>query len=908
MTLLARLRSWTSTLLRRSRFEQRLESELHFHVQCRTADLIRSGLSASDAARQAKLEFGGIESHKSDVRGALGVRVWDELAIDLRYGWRMLRKSPAFTAIALLSLALGIGANTAVFTVARQVMMQTLAVPHPEQLRLLKADCGRNFAIHSMWGSCTWDDDGVLRTGSFPYPTYLALRQQNRWLHDLFAFKTVRGLNTTIDGDAQVATGQLVSGNLFKEIAVAPSLGRPITEQDDRPAAAPVVMISDAFWAKRFGRSHQVIGKTIRIATTPVTIIGVTPAGFTGVDSAQVTPDFFLPIATEKIAVLWSKRDLLDDTKMWWVEVMGRARSGVSDLKARAALDVTLSQSVLSAQPIKKDEQIPHLRIASGARGENELGRFYAKPIYVLFTMVGLVLLLACANLANLMLSRSMARQREMGVRMALGATRARVLRQWLTESLMLSMLGGVGGLVLAYFAHGIIPRLLADPWSPPPFSLRMDVPVFLFTIGVSTGAGMLFGIFPAWQATRTNVSSELKDASSTVKGRNRAWTSKAIVVSQIALSMLLVVAAGLFSRTLLRLKTGDLGFDPHNVLVFDLALPTSQYPPAKATAMLYTIEQRFASSAGVDAVTASVIPLVGNNMWNDDFAIDGVPKDPRNPPFVNMNAVGATFFSAMKVPIIAGRAFTDHDDESAPKVAIANVALVKHYFGDMDPIGRTINKGKTQIIGICANTKYSDLKDDPPQLYLPYRQLGEDFDGRLTFEVRTKGATQALIGPLRAIVHAVDPDLPLVNVRTETGQIEQTVSQERIFATLASAFGVLALVLATVGIYGIMSYAVSRRTNEIGVRMALGAQTRQVLIMILREASSMAIVGIVIGLCAALLLSRFVASMLFGVRPSDPLTLFTAALLLLIVALLAGWAPARRASSIQPMQALRHE
>ena len=546
-----------------------------------------------------------------------------------------------------------------------------------------------------------------------------------------------------------------------------------------------------------------------------------------------------------------------------------------------------------------------------GSRGEGEVGRKFSKPAYVLMALAGFVLLLACANLANLLLARASSRQREMSVRLALGAGRSRILRQMFTESLFLSIAGGAAGLVLGYCGRNAIPRLLSSTWETPTSNVPFDWKIFGFTAAISIFTGLLFGLAPAWQAARTQVSSGLKNNAQSVTQRSRNLTGKSIVVVQIALSMLLLVGAGLFVRTLMNLNGSRLGFRPDGILLFDLQPPRTRYAAPRDIALYHRIEERLRSVPGVSAVTLSDITLISDSVSNSDFSPDGLPKKPEGEQSADVIATGQDFFSTMGIPIVAGRAFNNTDTETSPLVAIVNQKLVQQFFpASINPIGRSFKASDKHItiVGICADAKYDNLRDDPPAtFYLPYRQQ-LDGEQSMTYEISTPMKPAAIVPALRAAIASVDKDIPLLDVRTQQGQIDDTTRQERIFASLTSGFGLLALILACIGIYGIMAYAISRRTNEIGIRMALGAQPGRVLRRVLREASWLALVGVVAGLGVSLAMGRLVASMLYGLKPWDPVTLGVAALLLVGVGLAASWIPARRAASVQPMDALRHE
>ncbi len=906
----------------RSRLDAEMQAELQFHIESYAEDLMRSGVSREEALRRARLELGSIEAQKEDCRESLGVRLWDDLLSDLSYGLRMLKKSPGFTAIAVVSLALGIGANTIIFTLAKQAMLDRLAVPHPEKLRLLTLYLSnKNSVVNGFWGSFYSAPGGETETTSFSYPVYEILRSQNRSLEDLFAFKELGSydrLTATIDGHAEAVIGQLVSGNYYAGLGIGAELGRTIQPSDDAaPGAGAVAVVSDGFWARAFGRSPAAIGKTIELNLTPFTIVGVNPPTFTGAASVQRSPDVFVPFSMQPIILPQGKESLLQDKNLWWIQVMGRAKAGISDSAALAAISVSLDQAIRATTPIPKGAVFPpRLALASGSRGINETGRDWSTKLYVLLSLSGLVLLLACANIANLLLARSAARQREVSVRMALGAGRGRIFRQVFAESLLLSLLGGAAGLMLGYFGRNGIPWLISTSWRPAAFDGRFDWGVFAFTAGVSLLTGLLFGIAPALQLTRADVKPALSSKTGLPRrpSGDRAWRAGRLSSSRSRSRCCWSWAqACLCGRSSISPCT-DPGFRPEHVLLFHIQPPLSRYPGAKGIALDHEIEEKLATLPGVESVGVSSLPLVANNVSDTDFVPDGQPKaaDWREQS-ADVNLVGRGFLATMGIPLLSGRDFGDQDTETSPRVAIVNRTLARKFFQNKNPVGKTFtnNDEHIRVVGVCADVKYSDLRREiPPTFYIPYRQAANepDMQGGVTFELRLKTAPETVLPAIRAAIASIDQDLPLIDLRTQTEQIEASLSNERLFAALTGAFGVLALVLACIGIYGIMAYSVARRTNEIGIRIALGAQTGQVLRMVLGEASWLAVLGIAIGLGSALWLTRFLNSLLYGLKPGDPGTLIAAAILLLGTALAAGWAPAWRASQVQPMEALRHE
>ena len=916
MKLVHRTRSWFRSVSHDSQLQRDMDDELRFHMESYIDDLVKNGASREEARRRARIEFGSSEAHKEAMRVSLGLGFWDQLRSDVAYGWRMLKKSPSFTTIALLSLTLGIGVNTTIFTLAKHILMDRLNVPHPEQLRLLNWTAPKHAAVHSMWGN--WDEEnGGVTSTSFSYPVYEYLRQHNQQLSELVGFKNLGRMNVTIDGTAEVVQGEMVSGNYYDQLGVVPQLGRAIQRYDDeKPGASVAVVISDGFWARRFGRSPSVIGKTITLNLTPVTIVGVNPKGFTGATSVQSSPEVFMPFSLQpQVAPDRRTGSLLTNTKLWWMLIMARTKPGASDEAARAELDVALKDAVLATMTPKKEEALPTLRVGDGSRGMNQASHTFATPIYVLMSLVGFVLLLACANLANLLLARTSTRQREMSVRLALGATRRRVLRQVLTESLLLSVLGGLGGLLLGYFGSLAIPHLMSNGWEEPMAAAPFDWKVFAFNAGLSLLTGVLFGIAPAWQATRTDVNTSLKDTAQHATKRRKGYGGKLVVGFQVALSTLLVLGSGIFLRSMMNLSSVDPGFDTKNLVLFEMQPPKSRYPTGKDALLYRDLEQRLTSVPGVERVGMSMSALLSHSISNDDFIPEGQKAEEGKDQTAYDNAVNDDFFAALRIPILLGRGFNAGDTQTSQKVAVVNQKLAQHFFPNQNAIGKTfqtsdLNNQKVTftIVGVCGDTRYDSLRNEPqPTFFLNYRQA-PDISWGMSFEIKTQQSRAAITPLLREAVRSVDRDLPLTNVRTQDEQVDEQLQQERIFATLTGAFGVLALVLACIGIYGIMSYNVARRTNEIGIRLALGAKAQQVLAMVLREASWLAIAGVVVGLGAGLALVRLIRTMLYGLKPWDPVSVLGAAALLLGVSLVAGFVPARRASKVEPMVALRHE
>lgn len=906
----AQVRSWLRAVVRRGRLEETMEAELADHLERLTEDLVRSGFAPAEAARRARIALGPALVHKEGMRASLGLRWGDELGCDLRYAARLLRKSPGFTAIAAVSLALAIGANTTIFSLAKQLLHDRLTVPHAEQLRMLRWNGDGKEAVRNFWGDYNRIPGGNTST-VFSYPVYLQLRATNRWLEDLFAFKE-DSMNATIRGNAQRVEVSMVSGNYYSALGVRPQLGRGIEAADDVPVGrGSVALISDGVWEREFGRSADVLGQTIRVNQIAFTIVGVNPRGFTGTKGVMEAPEVFVPLSLQPVIDPKGKTSLITDPEMWWVNVMARARPGVDDATAQAALDVQLQAAVRATMPVDSGATMPRLMVEDGGRGLHFSDLMFRKPVYVLLGFTALVVLLACANIANLLMARGAQRQREMSVRLAVGAGRMRIVRQLLTESLLLSALGGAGGLLIGYAGRNLLPALFVNAWESARTHIAFDWRVFAFTTAITLLTGILFGLAPAWVASRAVLSSTLKETTVSAT-RRKGWGGKTLVAFQLALSTLLILGAGLFVRTVFALSSIDVGFNPDHLLLFEIQPPNARYPAGKDVKIHERLEQGFAAVPGVESVSLSWYAYFANNMSNTDFFVEGESQRTDHSQAEDVDVVGNAFFQTMGIPIVAGRSFGLQDTETSRKVAIINESLARKRFPRMNPLGKRFQfseekTGWVEIVGICADTHVTTLRENPlPQFFLPYVQQSEV--GGVTYLIRTRMQAAELTPALRRVVQSADSDLPMIDTRTQREQIEADMQMERAFAALTAGFGVLALALACVGVYGVMAYSVSQRTNEIGIRLALGAVPAQVRAMILRESTWLALIGIVAGVACALGLTRIVNSMLYGIKPDDPLTFASGVLLLLAVAMGAAWIPARRAAGVQPMEALRHE
>jgi predicted permease len=838
------------------------------------------------------------------------------LAQDLRYALRQLRRSPGFTTVTLLTLALGIGANTAIFSLIDAVMLKTLPVRQPEQLVLLNWVAESQpgtipWFTHSLSGNSSQDSTGRFTSTAFPYPVFEGIRDRNENLSSVMAFADTDRLSVSVRGQAGVANGQLVSGDFFSTLGVRALIGRAITRTDDQEGASPVGIISHSFWVSRFGGDPLVVGKAIRVNSTSFTVVGVAPPEFFGVEPGA-SVDVWLPLhAQPQIDPGWTKYAIPREVSRftapddWWVQIMGRLKPGVNEQRVRSKLDIVVRQNVESielAAPAKRSTdmtlQTPQVQLMSASRGLDSLREQFSKPLAVLMAVVGLVLLIACANVANLLLSRATSRRREIAVRLALGARRMRLINQMITESVLLALAGGALGVGLAYWASDILLAFMSGGRNPIVLQVTPNLRVLAFTAVVSMLTGVLFGLAPALQGTRLVLNPALKEGGESTLGpgtpsrRFGMELGKFLVISQVAISLLLLIGAGLFVRTLANLENENLGFDHRNLILFDIDPTQSAYKGEKLVAFYQELQRRIEAIPGVRAASLSRHTLVNGGVTIDGVAIQGYTPESgasnNGSIAVHVNDVGPEFFETFGIPVEMGRVIGDRDTAAAPKVGVVSRSFARQYLGGTNPIGRRFGFGDQRsssdiaIVGVVGDVRYGQLRHSmPPTVYVPYAQHTKELDA-MNFEVRTAGDPKNWLGPIREAVHELDANLPLSDVKTQVEQIEQATFQERLFARLSSFFGLLALTLACVGLYGIMSYGVSRRTNEIGIRMALGAEVRDVFGLVVRQGLQLTILGLIFGVAAAWALTRFLTSFLYGVRPADPLAFGLATLGLL--------------------------
>ncbi len=831
---------------------------------------------------------------------------------DFRYGLRQLRKSPGFTTVAVLTLSLGIGANTAVFSLINAVMLRTLPVRDPQQLVLLRWSAHREPGTHAYynWAGCP-DSSSATGAGScsFSYPMFEQIRLEQNVFSGLFAFVLGPMPMVRVDGHPSEAHGVFVSGDFFPTLGTRAVVGRTLGPSDDLPGAAPVVVIAYAYWHRQFGGDPSVLGKPIILNGSAFTVAGVAAPGFFGLDTSRPT-DFWVPLSFQpSVSPGLPKKT---DAAAVWVWMGARLKPGVTASQAESALSGIFARSAASgSEAIFKPEDAPRIDLPSAARGLYTLRQDFSKPLFVLLIAVGIILLIACANVAGLMLARATARRREIAVRSALGAAKWRIIRQLLTESLLMAAAGGALGIVLAYWgAHALTAFLSANWFVPLDIDVHADARVLGFTLGITMLVGMLFGLAPAFRSVGAELSTGLKQESgntvSSLHGLVRHFgIGKVLVIVQVSLSLLLLAGAGLLVRTLVNLDTLDLGFDVHNILLFNLDPAPGGYKGMQVQGLYSDLQSRFAALPGVTLVSYSMTSLVSGAEMTNSFRLPDAPVDVATAEL----PVSSTFFETMHIPMLAGRTFAAADygpTDAKPKPLIVNRRFAQQLFGNENPLGRLVAQGETadwQIVGVVGDAKYQAVRQEiMPTAYLPFKE------GRAAFELRTARDPKGLISLVRNVVTSVNANLSASHITTQTDQIDRDLYQERLFAWLSSLFGLLALILACVGLYGLLSYEVVCRTRELGIRMALGAPRRKVLRMVLGQGIVLAVVGAMFGILVAFGATRYLATLLYGVKPVDGETFAAVAMLLAAVALLACYIPARRATMVDPVVALRHE
>jgi predicted permease len=892
-----RLRSWFYTLplrlrslFRRDHVEHDLDEELAYHVEQKTAAYISRGLSPEEARRAALRDMDGIEQRKEQCRDTRGVGWIEDLLRDLRYAARTLRRSPGFTAIVVLSLALGIGANTAIFSVTDGLLLRMLPVSEPQQLVRIQ---GTTF-VAFLKRQVNFD--------VFPREVYERFRDHNDVFADTFAFHDLERPEVSIDGRIEsFGQVQLVSGNFFPALGVNAIIGRGITPDEDR-VANPVAVISYGYWKRRFAFDSSVIGKKVTVNNVVLEIIGVTPARFFGI-SPDTAPDLWAPLSMQnEFTVLSRQNDVMN--------VMARLKPGVAAQQASAAVSVLYQQIPKDLRFGKGNTREISLAALPGGQGYSTLREQFSRPLAMLTIVVGLVLLTACANVASLLLARATARQTEMSTRLAIGAGRARLIRQLFTESFLLAVAGGIVGLAFAWWGNSALLSQLPNGASP--LTWHLDARTLGFTAAVSALTGIVFGLAPALRGTRVNLAGGTRTATTSRSGLR---LNKILVVSQVAMSLLLLAAAGLFVRSLGNLRNVDLGFNPERLVQVSIDTQGAGYRGPQIPALHEQLLERLSAIPGVRSVSGVRNGIIQNSSTYTSLSIPGYTPPPGQDMPVDSADVGPRFFETAGLPLLSGRDFSAADNASSPKVVIISETLARLYFPGQNPVGRRLGTGLEQasgfeIVGVAKDAKLAAIRRKVgPMMYFALLQTGPNRISAM--EIRTTADPASVMTTARQQVLAINRRL-FVSVKTVPQQIDDTLLQERMIGKVSALFGLLALLLASGGLYGLMAYSVARRTNEIGIRMALGAERERVLGMILRETLVLVCIGVAIGIPAVLAAGRLVGhwmdSLLFGLRATDPVTIALAALVLAVAAVLAGYVPARRASRLDQMAALRYE
>ena len=893
-TLFARLRSLAGTVLGRDRFERDMRDEVRFHLESRTDDLMREGLPRDEALRRARMEFGTVDAIKDDCRESRGLRWLDEVTGDLRYAMRLMARAPGFTAAAVLSLALGIGANTAIFSLMDAVILRTIPAEDPQNLYFLGHGKGERPGMSSN------------------YPLFDAYRSIEGVFSGLTAYSPTQ-VKVSSNNGLEVASALWVNGTFHGVLGVRMAHGRGFTAESDRPGAPPIAVISDAFWLRRFGRDPGVLDRSINVNGRSVAIVGVTTPEFTGLIPGA-NPDITLPIAVRAIG----DPDYLTDHGTWTdLTIVGRLAPGVTAAAALTPVDTVLQRYM--ADPLNSwiakgnPEAFAIAALVPAARGSGGLRRQYELALTVLMGMVAVVLLIASVNVANLLLVRNAARAREVAIRMCVGGGRGRLIRPFLTESLLLAAAGGALGLVFAIWGAAAIMGLFNAQETPLLLDVSPNGRVLAFTTATSLVTGLLFGLVPAFASTRIDLTPALKEGTVTQQGRR--WSmSHVLVGSQVALSIVVLAIAALLARSLYNLKSLDAGFTRGNLLLFTLDTNGTALPAAGRLDVYRTILDRVRALPGVTSVSGSTSSPIRTGGNARALVVPATVPDTIEASAAFTNLVSPTYFDTLGIRLLRGRVFTDFDTRDSQPVAVVNQTMAKFWAGDKDPLGMTLAfRGqpdlKITIVGVVEDTHQMNLREAPPRtVYSPLTQPESSTPSGVTVEVRTAQAPAALTPAIRDVVRDVSRDVVLRYVRTIDEQINASLVRERVLVTLSGAFAALALVLSAIGLYGVMSYSVTRRSREIGIRMALGAARSVVLGQILTQTIVIAAIGTAIGLAASIFATRTLDAFLFGLSDRDPATLAAVAIALLMTSLLAGVIPARRAATIDPVQAIKTE
>ncbi len=840
---------------------------------------------------------------------------------DFKYSLRTLGRTPGFTVIAILTLALGIGANTAIFTLLDQILLRLLPVKNPQELVLLTM---RGHHYGSNWGG-----------NAISHPMFRDFRAHNDVFSDMFC-RFPFSASVTFGGQSERVDMVLVSGTYFSTLGLSPYLGRVFTQEDDRlPDAHPYIVLNYAYWKTRFSGDTSILGKTLTLNNYPMTVVGVLQPGFDGVELGR-SPKLFVPIMMEKEMIVGNPDDMLKNRRDRWVNAFGRLKPGVTREKAQASLqpfmhsmlEMEVKEAAFAhASTYDRDQFLKcWIQVLPGSQGRSYARESLSTPLWVLMATTGLVLLIACANLANLLLVRGASRKKEMAIRLAMGATRGRIVAQLLIESLSLAAFGALAGLALAYWADkALMAAYLPSDSGGLQISTSPDLRILLFTLAVTLLTGIIFGLVPALQTTKPNVAITLKDEAAAVVGGGHAALRKSLVIAQVTLSLLLLIGAGLFVRSLGNLRDLGPGFSSQNLIGFEMDPSMSGYSVERMKVFYPQLTASLASIPGVQSVGLASNRILEDDEWDSSMTVEGYnPDKPGDRPEPYMNQVGPGYFATLGVPILQGRDFTANDNHEVkhspdpfgwvPTVIMVNETFVKKFCAGRNPIGLHAGFGSDpgtpldmEIIGVVKDIKYTNLRDQiPPQAFVPY--LGSRYIGGMVIYVRTVADPNTLMSAIRSKVRDMDSNIPIYAMRTTEVQINNSLATERMIASLSAVFGFLATLLAVIGLYGVMAYTVAQRTREVGIRMALGAAQGSVIWMVMREVLILVAIGVAAGVPASLALTKLVQSQLFGLTPHDPATLALATLSLAFVACAAGYIPAWRASRLDPMKALRYE
>lgn len=905
------------------RKEQELREELAFHLEKEIEERRDRGLTEDEARWAAQRDLGNEARVREDARAIWTWRPLDELSQDLRFAGRTMLQNRAVMVFATLSLALGIGANTAIYSLMDAILLRSLPIADPESLIVMswrsKPFNNRNndFVMRAMDGS-TYRYSGGIESRMFPFLAYEHLREVATPVASLFAHFRSR-LNVIIGSEAEISDVQYVTGNFFEGLAVSPAAGRLLQSDDDRRGAPSVAVLGYGYSERRFGSAVNAVGQPILINNQSFTVVGVAPPEFFGIDPGA-SPGVYTPLRVVSMFDL-SPVNKFGEANYYWLEIMGRLRPGVSAAAAQAALTGSFEHWVTgTAANDAQRANLPVLHVLEGAGGLDTLRRRYSRPLYVLLAMVGLILAIACANTANLLLARATVRRREIAVRLSMGAGRFRLIRQLLTESLVLAAISGALGILIAIAGTRLLTTLLANGSDTFTLHAELNLRVLSITALLAMLCGVIFGLAPAIQSTRPALVPALKqgDDGEWLGGSRRLMPritfQRALIVGQVSVLMLLLIGAGLFVQTVTNLHSVYLGFNQDNLLLFDVNAPQAGLPPATTAALYNDLQSRFAMIPGVRAVTMSHSSLVRAGRAHPVSVAGAVADGTR------FMQTGPGFFSTMQIPILSGREIDDRDRAGSLPVAVVSDQFAKTFLPGQNPLGHRITvtfasmaTGRVpvdfEIIGVAATARYGGLRSAiPPVVYAPYSQIPQFQMQQLTFALKADGDPLRHVDAVRQIVSSADPRLPVTNVVTQSADIDRMINQEIVMSRLGTAFAILALMIACVGLYGTMSYGVARRTREIGLRMALGARSSTVIGMVLRDVCLLTAVGLLISIPVARGTSRFIESFLFQTTPDDPRALAVAVVTLAAAILLAGYAPARRASRIDPTTALRHE